>query len=251
MESAADAAPHNSRCLMLKVLAAGSVLQGMRAAAAAFSSADRTPVSVETDHGHNIEKCVLDGATDADLVAIPVAMLQRLAAAGRVDPTTLLDIGAVRIGAAVHETAVAPDLTTMQTLRNAVNDAREVLLTNAPTGEHLTRVFAAMALPAPPERKIRRFDTATALHAWLASRPNAGALGFAPVSEIVAWRGLGVALAGAIPDRVQIVLPYRAGMLAGSAAPDAAARLLSYLATPPARRCFADSGVEPASSPTN
>ena len=245
MRAMTDVAPHNADSgIMLKIVAAGSVLEGMRAAAAIFSRETGMAVSVATDHGHNIEKSVLDDAADADVAAIPAAMMQRLVAAGSVDGATVTGLGAVRIGAAVHESAAAPDVSTMEGLRNAVDDAREVLLTNAPTGEHLTRVFGGMALATPLEAKTRRFDTATLLNAGLAARPGTNALGFAPVTEILGWKNRGVRLAGAIPDRIQIVLPYRAGMLVRSAAPDAAARLLAFLGTPPAQQCLADSGVE-------
>ena len=58
--------------------------------------------------------------------------------------------------------------------------------------------------------KLQRFDTATLLNRDLAEKGSAGALGFGPSTEILAWRGKGVAWAGAIPDEIQIVLPYQA-----------------------------------------
>ena len=228
----------------LKVLSAGSTLYGMRPAAETFTRGAGIPVAVATDHGHNIEKFALAGTADADVVVIPTAMMAKLVAADRADKSSLVEIGAVRIGAAVHDSATRPDVTRMDTLRAAVLAAKEVLLTNAPTGEHLAQVFARMGIENEVKPKTKRFDTATLLNKYIAEHPQAGALGFGPTTEILTWRGKGVTMAGNLPDEIQIVLPYQAGMLNRTPSAESARKLLAFLATPPARKHFHDSGVE-------
>lgn len=228
----------------LKVLSAGSTLFGMQSAAKAFSRDAGIPVVVATEHGHNIETLALAGSADADVVAIPAAMMAKLIAADRADNSTLIEIGVVRIAAAVHEKARRPDVSSIDALRNSLLEAKEVLLTNAPTGEHLARVIGRIGVGDEVRRKIKRFDTAMLLNGYIAERPDAGAIGFGPTTEILSWRGRGVAMAGALPDAIQIVLPYQAGMLKRTPSADSARKLLSFLATPPARRHFRDSGVE-------
>ena len=132
----------------------------------------------------------------------------------------------------------------MEALRAAVLAAPEVLLTNAPTGEHLAQVFARMGIENDVKPKTKRFDTATLLNKYIAEHPDAGALGFGPTTEILTWRGKGVTMAGNLPDAIQIVLPYQAGMLSRTPSADRARQLLAFLATPPARKHFHDSGVE-------
>jgi len=51
-------------------------------------------------------------------------------------------------------------------------------------------------------------------------------------------------MAGNLPDAIQIVLPYQAGMLTRTPSAENARKLLAFLATPPARQHFRDSGVE-------
>ena len=228
----------------VKVLSAGSALYGMRPAAQLFARETGIAVEVETDHGHNIEKAALGSATDADIVVIPSPMMNELVAAGRVDHATLVEIGAVRIGAAVHEMAVRPDVARVDALRNILLTATEVLLTHAPTGQHLARMIAEIGIAKEVAPKISRFDTATLLNGYIAERPGSGAIGFAPTTEILAWRGRGVALAGTLPEQWQVVLPYQAGMLKRTQSADSARRLLSFLATSPVRRQLRDSGME-------
>jgi molybdate transport system substrate-binding protein len=241
---AQSSAPGPAVASGLKVLSAGSTLYGMRPAAETFTRGAAISVAVATDHGHNIEKFALAGTADADVVVIPTAMMAKLVAADRADKPTLVEIGAVRIGAAVHDKMTRPDVTRMDALRTAVLAAREVLLTNAPTGEHLAQVFARMGIENEIKPKTKRFDTATLLNKYVAEHPQAGALGFGPTTEILTWRSKGVTMAGNLPDEIQVVLPYQAGMLSRTPSADNARKLLAFLATPPARKHFHYSGVQ-------
>ncbi len=227
----------------LKVLAAGSALHGLRPATAAFARETGIPVQVATDHGHNIRKHALAGETDADVVLVPTEWANDLVAASRADKATLIPIGSVRMGAVVREDAPPPDVSTMEALRRAFVSADTVLLTLAPTGDHLMKVIDRLGIAATVAPKLKRFDTATLLNKYLADNPGKGALGFGPATEILAWRGKGVAWGGPVPEEIQIVLPYSAVMLI-RAQGEPAHRLLAFLATPGARKHFLDSGVE-------
>jgi len=79
---------------------------------------------------------------DADVVVLPANMIAALAAAGVADAGTKVAIGSVRIGAAVHADAPVPDVSTVAALRNALLAANAVLLTRAPTGDHLMQAIA-------------------------------------------------------------------------------------------------------------
>jgi molybdate transport system substrate-binding protein len=228
----------------LKVLSAGSTLYGLRPAVAEFARTTGLAVDVTTDHGHNIHKAVLDGSADADIVLMPADWADEIVAAGRAAKDSLIDIGAVRIGAAIRDGAPRPDVASMAALRQALVAADAVLLTRAPTGEHLLKVIDRLGLRGAVEAKLQRFDTATLLNKHLAENASPGTLGFGPATEILVWRGKGVAYVGAIPAEAQVVLPYKAAMLTRSAASAVALRLLGYLATADARAHFRASGVE-------
>jgi molybdate transport system substrate-binding protein len=227
----------------LKVLTAGSTLYGLRPCAELFTRERGILVEVTTDHGHNIHLAVLRGETDADVVILPTNWTTSIVAAGLADSKTLA-IGAVRIGAAVRERASRPDVTSMAGLRAALLNAEAVLLTRAPSGDHLMEVIARLGLTDMVDAKLKRFDTATQLNRHLAENPGDGALGFGPSTEILAWRGKGVVWCGALPDEVQIVLPYAAAILTRSQSQEEARALLAFLATPGARKHFLASGIE-------
>jgi molybdate transport system substrate-binding protein len=147
------------------------------------------------------------------------------------------------MGGAVRTGAPRPDIATMAALRQSFVTAKSVLLTLAPTGDHLMKVIERLGLKDTVAPKLKRFDTATLLNKHLAENDEPGALGFGPATEILAWRDKGVAWAGPVPDEIQIVLPYSAAMLSrGQGEPSR--RLLAFLATAAARKYFHDSGVE-------
>jgi molybdate transport system substrate-binding protein len=241
-EVAAQGGPAPAAVARLKVLSAGSALYGMRPCAEDFSRSTAIVVEVATDHGHNIRDAALHGTLDADVVALPTAMVAALVTAGRADAASAVAIGAVRIGAAVREGMPLPDVSTVEALRHALTAAPAVFLTLAPTGDHLMGVIARLGLADQVAPKLQRFDTATLLNRRLAEASRA--IGFGPATEIRAWRGKGVAWAGAIPDEIQIVLPYQVAALTPSRAGEPARVLLEFLATEQARRHFIASGVE-------
>jgi molybdate transport system substrate-binding protein len=228
----------------LGVLSAGSTLHGLRPCAEMFARNCGIPVHVATDHGHNIHRAAMRGEAEADVVVLPADMIAALVAADVADNETMVAIGAVRIGAAVRADAPRPDCSTMDALRRALLAADAVLLTSAPTGDHLMRVIARLGLADAIAGKLRRFETSTLLNRHLVEGPGAGVIGFGPATEILSWRGRGVAYAGAVPDEIQVVLPYAAAMLVRTRAREPARALLAFLATPAARAHFLASGVE-------
>ena len=227
----------------LKVLSAGSTLYGLRPCAEIFTRNAGIAVHLATDHGHNIHQAALRGAADVDLVVLPTDRSHR--SSPRVLPTKKR--WCHRRGAHRRRRArgrAAPRRRHHGGVGRTLLAADAVLLTLAPTGDHLMQVIARMGLADSLAGKLKRFDTATLLNRHLAETANPGAIGFGPATEIKSWEGKGVAWAGAIPDEVQVVLPYAAAMLIRTQASEAARALLAFLATPAAREHFLASGVE-------
>jgi molybdate transport system substrate-binding protein len=228
----------------IKVLTAGSTLPAMKLCTDFFSRSTGVAVSVATDHGHNIRAAVAKGAADADVIVIPTEWVNEAVAAGHANKDLLVSIGSVRIGAAMRDDSYRLNVASMDGLRSALTVAPHVLLTLAPTGDHLMKVIERMGLTATVAPKLKRFDTATQLNQHIADNQSPGALGFGPTTEIIAWRGKGVMLIGTVPDEIQVVLPYHAAILTRTTSADFATIFLAYLATQPARQFFRDTGVE-------
>jgi molybdate transport system substrate-binding protein len=229
---------------MVKVLSAGSTLHGLRPCAEIFARNSGVPAHVTTDHGHSIHHAALRGEADADVVVLPSDLIAALIAADLADAETAIAIGNVRIGAAVRADAPRPVVSTMAALRQALVAADSVLLTLAPTGDHLMQVIARLGLTETIAGRLQRFATSALLNRYLVESAAPNAIGFGPATEIKSWRDKGVAYAGAIPDEIQVVLPYSAAVLTRTQAREQARALITFLATAEARRHFLASGVE-------
>ena len=167
----------------MKIFSAGSTLYGLRACAEMFGRERGIPVQVATDNGHHIHQAALRGEADADVVLLPADMIAALAAAGVADGGAKVAIGSVRIGAAVHADAPVPDVSTVAALRNALLAANAVLLTRAPTGDHLMQAIARVGVAEAIADKLQRFDTSTLLNSHLADRADTPRSASAPSPE--------------------------------------------------------------------
>ena len=224
----------------LRVLSAGSTVRALRALARSIEADIGAPVSIATDHGHNIVALMRAADAAADAVLLPRGMMDALVAAGRLSPR-MADLGAVQTSAVVCAGAPAPDVSTMPALRDALSGASRVLLTTAPSGEHMTRVIEAFGLARGLRAKIMRFDKSSDVNAWLAREKDMGALGFGPTTEIVGVAG--VAHAGLLAPQAQMILPYAAALTPAAARDPAAQAFLVFLAGEEARAAFAATGM--------
>lgn len=228
---------------VLTVASAGSTLFGARKAAALYSASGTAPaIDVATDHGHLLHEQARAGTLAADIVMLPSDMIDDLVAGGHALEAGRITLGSVNIGAAVRTGASLADVSDRGALANALLRATEIVLTLAPTGEHMMGVIANLDLLPDVESRIRRFDKSVQVSAYLADAP-AGALAFGPATEILAWCDKGVAWCGPIPEAFQVVLPYAAAILDASRNKAAAQTFLTFLASPEARAAFAETGV--------
>lgn len=228
----------------LDIFTAGATREGIAACAGPFARAGGATLVIDTAHGHLIERQVLAGETAADVVMLPEAMIARLTEAGLADACIRARLGVIRIGAAVRADAPRPDVSTMDALVRALLGARSVVITEAPSGQHMEALFEALGLTAELEGRITRYDTGTMVNEHLIRSDTPDEIAFGVATEILFFRNDGVAYAGPLPDAVQMAAVYEAAMLTRSDRADAARRLMDFLRTGAARRAFAETGVD-------
>ena len=228
----------------LRILSAGSTVRGVRAVKETLEQRIGCPVEIETDHAHNIIMSMGMGmglgAPVADAVLLPRDMIDALIFADKL-AARIVDLGEVATGAVVCAGASAPDVSTMDALREAVLRASRVLLTTAPSGKHITHAIEALGVAVEVAPKIQRFDRSSEINAWLAREKDMGALGFGPTTEIVGVEG--VTHAGLIAREAQMVLPYAAAITRDAAYDPAAQALLDFLGSDEARESFVATGM--------
>src|SRR5215831_204313 len=108
----------------IKVLSAGAVEPGIRAAAAAYTKHSGNEVKITFNTAPEIRKRVAGGDT-FDVVIAPPAALDEFSSAGKV-AAERVDLGRVGMGVAVRPAAESPDISSAEALKRAVLGADSI-----------------------------------------------------------------------------------------------------------------------------
>jgi molybdate transport system substrate-binding protein len=228
----------------LKIYTAGATREGIGALAGVIKRDLGIGIETPTNHGHLITEHVKAGETDADIVMVTTDMLRELTEDGLIDLAVTAPLGAIRIGAAVRCGEPLPDISTMAAFEGALRDAKSIVITEAPSGVHLERVFADLGLTEEIESRLTRYDTGTMVNQHISAGTIEGEIAFGVATEILFFREKGVAWAGPLPEEIQMINRYVAAKLTRSDKTAEAKALMDYLATDAARAAFAATGVE-------
>lgn len=225
----------------LKVLGAGPVKRGITQIAAEFAKASGHQVNVEFTGAPTVRERVLAGEA-VDVAVVPAATMDEFAAAGRIAPATRAKLGHARMGLAMRKGAVAPDLSSTEAFRRAVEKADAVVANLANSGNYVAKLVGDLGFAAD---KVQRQPDAVKVMEQVASSPQQllGAGQLPEIRELID-KGVAVELAGPLPDALQSVTAYDAAVAAASANAAAAAEFTAWLATPAARTAMAATGID-------
>jgi molybdate transport system substrate-binding protein len=227
----------------IRILSAGAPKTGVRASAEAFAAETGEPFEIEFATAPVIKERVASGAADADLVVAPVAAMEAFAQAGHVEARSLSPVGAVRIGVVVRNGAREPDLSSVDTLVQAMLDADALVYNRASSGEYVARMIDELGIADKVAAKTVRVPTGAAVMEYLAAHPESEAVGFGQITEIRLHDDLGTHLVGPLPEGVGKTTTYAAAPLASARRPDAARALAQFMASPQGKKAFVASGV--------
>lgn len=221
----------------IKVLAYNAVNIPARELAAAFSKETGHQVTFTFGSPGPVNERLKAGET-FDLVIMATEAATAREALWRSGKRPLVRVG---IGLAVRE-GVRLDLSTVETTRKALTDARSLTLSDTSTGglsgPNALKVLANLGIADTVKPKLRLTPNGQDLIA-------AGEIdiGLYNVSEIP--RAKGVVLAGPVPAAVQVYIVYDAALPVTNAAPDPALALVRYIGREATRATWIKGGLEP------
>jgi molybdate transport system substrate-binding protein len=224
----------------IKVLSAGAVEPGLKAAAAAFQKTSGHEVRVTFNTAPQIRKRVDDGEVQ-DVVIAPPAVIEEFSKAGKLAQERA-NLGRVGMGVAVRPGAPVPDISSAEALKKSVLDAESLVFNRASTGLYFENLLKKMGIYDQVEKKTTRYADAAAVMEHVL-KGKGREIGFAPITEILLHRDHGLRLVGPLPAEVQNYTSYTAALMAGPR--DAAAQeFVRYLGTPAAKATFVAAGIE-------
>ena len=207
---------------------------------AAYERQSGQRVVVESVGGVDASRRV-EGGEAFDFVVLAAPAMDKLAAAGRVDPDTRVDIARSRVAIAVPAGARRPDLTSGQAVRDAVLAARKIGYSTGPSGRHLTNLFERWGIAATIAPRTVEAPPGVAV-GTLVARGDVD-LGFQQLSELMHLPGIDVV--GTLPPEIQEITVFSGAVCVSSARRAAAQALLSFCTSPAADAAKRDHGMEP------
>ena len=183
----------------------------------------------------------LKGGETVDVVILSAGSLDELIQAGRVVPGSRVDLARSGVGVAVRAGAPKPDISSGETVKHALLNAKAIAYSTGPSGIYLAGLFERMGIAEQLKSKLRRVQGEPA--GAVVARGEAD-LAFQQVSELLPVAGID--LVGPLPPDIQKITTFSAGICVGAKEPDAAKALIHFLTAPAAAPVIRKKGMEPA-----
>jgi len=176
-----------------------------------------------------------------DVVIVAAAALDDLIKAGTVVNGSRVDLARSAIGVAVRAGAPVPDISSPDALKRALLQAKSIAYSASVSGDYVsTELFQRLGIAAETLGKSRRIEGERV--AAVVARGEAE-IGFQQISELLPVAG--ITYVGPLPNEIQRVTVFSAGVAVSAKSPDAARALIRFLASPAAAAAIEKTGLEP------
>ena len=181
----------------------------------------------------------------ADVVILARTALDALAKDGTVVRGTEVDLADSRIGMAVKAGAAKPDISSEDTFRRVLLSAKSIAYSESASGVYIsTELFKRLGIAEQVAAKAKMISGRPVGEAVAKGEAE---IGFQQMSELLPVDGITVV--GQIPDAVQRVTTFSAGISATSRFKATAQQLVAFLASAQAREAIRRTGLEPVRLP--
>jgi molybdate transport system substrate-binding protein len=225
----------------MKIFSALAVKEVVEPASRTFSQETGEPVDSFFGPVGAVQAKIAAGEA-ADLAILIPSVLQTLQEAGTLSGR--FDLGRVGIGVTIKEGAASPDFSTPEAFKAMLLNARSIALTDPGVGGTagiylaglLERIGIAETIKPKVQWQKNGFFTAQAVANGEAE------LGMTQMSEIVAVKG--AAVAGPLPEPLQMVTTYCAGIFSASKAQEKARAFIDRLLSPALAQRWKEAGFD-------
>jgi molybdate transport system substrate-binding protein len=223
----------------IRVLSAGAVEPGLKAAAAAFRKQSGHEVKITFNTAPEIRKRIAGGEA-FDVVIAPPAALEEFAGKVTAERASL---GRVGLGVAVRPGAAVPDISSGDALKRSVLAAESIVYNRASSGIYFENLLKKMQIYGEVQAKTTRYADGAAVMEHVL-RGKGREIGFGPITEILQHRDKGLKLVGPLPPEVQNYTSYAAAPMTAAANSELARSLVRYLGSPESKALFVEAGID-------
>ena len=177
----------------------------------------------------------LERGEPADVLIMVGYALDDLVKKGKAIADSRVDLVRSPIGVAVKSGAPKPDISTPDALKRALLAAKTIAYSDSASGVYVsTEMFDKLGITEAMKDKARKIPIVA---------HGEAELGFQQISELKPVKGIDIV--GPLPDELQKITIFSAGIATGAKEPEAGLALINFLAFPAAREAIIASGMEP------
>ena len=190
----------------------------------------------------------LERGEPADVLIMVGYALDDLVKQGKVMADGKIDLVKSPIGVAVKSGTPRPDISTADALKRALLAAKTIAYSDSASGVYVsTEMFAKLGIADAMKDKARKVPATPV--GEIVARGDAE-IGFQQISELKPVEGIDIV--GPLPDDLQKITVFSAGIASVSKESEAGKALIKFLASPAARAEIVKSGMDPiAAGATN
>ena len=183
----------------------------------------------------------LERGEPADVLILVGYALGDLIAQGKVAPDSRVDLVKSKIGVAVKSGAPKPDISSVDALKRALLAAKSVAYSDSASGVYIsTEMFGKLGIADEMKDKARKIPATPV--AEIVAHGDAE-IGFQQISELKPVAGIDIV--GPVPDDLQKITVYSAGIAIVSKEPVAGKTLIKFLGSAAAHDTIVNSGLDP------
>ncbi|MGH6711641.1 MAG: substrate-binding domain-containing protein [Bradyrhizobium sp.] len=183
----------------------------------------------------------LERGEAADVLIMVGYALDDLAKQGKVISDSRIDLVKSPIGVAVKSGAAKPDISNADAVKRMLLAAKTIAYSDSASGVYVsTEMFDKLGIRDAMKGKARQIP-ATPVGEIVAH--GEAEIGFQQISELRPVEGIDIV--GPLPDELQKITVFSAGVATVSKEPDAAKALIKFLISPAARPELVKSGMDP------
>lgn len=184
----------------------------------------------------------LERGENIDIVIMVGKSLDKLVAEGKIEPDSTMVLARSRVALAVRAGAPVPDISTVEALKQALLNAKSIAYSDSASGTYVSKVMIPkLGLADALKDKIHMVPAEPVGN--VVARGEAE-MGFQQLSELKPIQG--IQLVGLIPDEVQVVTLFSAGIVKGAKNRKGAQALLQFLSSPQHAATIDATGLEAA-----
>jgi molybdate transport system substrate-binding protein len=229
----------------IKVLTAGAFKPVVLALVPDFEKQSGHKVVVDNDTAGALKKRI-EGGEAFDVAVITPAVVDDLAARGKIIGGSKVNLATVGVGVVVKEGAPKPDVSTVEAFKKMLLTAKSVAYidpaSGGSSGIYIDKLLERLGIADQVRAKAKLKKGGHVADLIVSGEAE---VGLHQISEIVPVKG--ASLIGPLPKEIQNTTTYAAGLSTTTKNKDAAQALIKTLSGPAAAAVLKSKGMDPAS----